>query len=157
MRFTTSFTSLFRFSRNSQRFSVSNFHLIRARNAESAGINSFVLWSTLLRCFIFNKPASLWRHFVKSFYTQFQENLKNPLVSDGVSHGSTQSLASYTAFIISSLETPNNTGHWPDSFPIAYFCVRLNSAPIDCWQSSSNEAAFSPVAVTSQPPLLAVV
>jgi len=71
---------------------------------------------------------------VKSFYTQFHENPKSTLVSDALSHGGTQSWASYTVFTILLLEMPNNTGHWPDSFPIAHFYVRLNSALIHCRQ-----------------------
>ena len=98
------------------------------------------------------KSTYPWRHFVKSFYIQFHENLKNTLVPYAVSRGDTQSLTPYTAFTLPSLKTPNNTGQWPDSFPIAHFYVRLHSALIHCWQSSSNKASFSRVAVTSQPP-----
>jgi hypothetical protein len=78
MRFTTSFTSLFRFSRNSQmlnnnnwRFSVANFYLIRARNAESTGIKSFAVWSTSL--FRFSRNSQMlsnnnWRFPVANFH-----------------------------------------------------------------------------------------
>jgi len=77
MRFTTSFTSLFRFlwnfqmlSNNNWRSSVSNFHLIRARNAESTGIKSFALWSTSLRRFLKYQRLLddiLWKAFIPNF------------------------------------------------------------------------------------------